>query len=171
MSASTPLIGIAHQITRFLRDQVHLMAIGNTVTPWATEGIAPSIPTTLLALPEICGYFPIKRASPIVPHQNGEILSDGRKWIEVHGNETDLAAAACRAILFEADIRHSVIPIQVLKYRSAGLFTGCFVNEAIDAQSFFLPNEIVGYLDSAWYFPAIEVQSNQIQTLQLIRRF
>jgi hypothetical protein len=171
MSAYTPLIGIAHQITRFIRDQAHLMAIGNTQTPWETEGIAPAVPNNLLVLPEIGGYFPIKKVAPIIPHEDGELLSDGTRWIEIHGDEPDLAAAACRAVLFEVDIRHSVLPLNVVKYRSAGLFSGCFTPEAIDAESFFLPNQVVGYLDSVWYFPAITVASNQVQTLQLIRRF
>lgn len=179
MSIATPLIGIASEMIRFIDARTHLIGIGNTngtlgLNEWPVEGSPPDVPLNLLSLEHLRGFIPVKAITPVVAHEGGDYIADGSRWLKLqHGlTAEELAIAGCRALLIEAELHHFNIPGDVLMYRSAGVYAGCWVSEEITHLTRWIDaGNAKGTLDTAWYFPAIPVQKNQVHNLQVIRRF
>jgi len=175
----TTFSGTARQITRFLKDGVHLIAVGNTNTAfssgaWPINTSPPPVPVSLASLENICGYVPLKRVTPVVEYAAGNLtLADGSIWLDFpYYTEDILISAACDSVLVEASIDHNALPVEVDRYHSLGLYVGCTVKQPINEATKFIPkDQVIGYLDTAWYFPKVVKNTNYVQNIQLIRKF
>ncbi|MGG6283695.1 hypothetical protein ACQ4M3_19110 [Leptolyngbya sp. AN03gr2] len=143
-TSTNTILGACQQAIRYLNDQSLLLGVGNT-SRWMVEGSPPSADASALFLPELVGYFPMRRQSVIYPHPNGNFeLSSGERYFEVDSDDPyELAQVGGFRVLIEGVILHEQLR-SINAYRSVGVFTGCRIADGLDSYDLIETRRVTG---------------------------